>query len=270
MRLPLGKKALNKLSIVVTLLSAIVLLDRYIKSKESAEKFPVDLQNITEKHSDKFVWSEESGSWMIDTGWRGSGISARQSPRCIWPEECTSDRIIDQLLLDTKSTRTFYIHIQRDYSLPDGPVVFLSDNCLVNKCELTYDLNAADAVVFQNADVFREPQRERRQQVWIAYLLESPVNTFDKKLERRFRGKHVFNWTASYRTDSDIVTPYSKFVPFSPTAIINLPGQDKINSLIRRKRSKVAWLVSNCRASNNRLEVARALSRYIQVDIFGA
>lgn len=33
---------------------------------------------------------------------------------------------------------------------------------------------------------------------------------------------------------------------------------------------KVAWFVSNCSARNNRLQFAHELSKYIEVDIYGA
>lgn len=271
MRLPLCRRAPNRLPVLVTLLSAALIVYRYVRPRDEApESVPARLEDAVGRRNDEFIWSEKSQGWAIDNARQGKEANTRHEvPSCIWPEDCASDRIVDQLLMDAVSDKTFKIHIQKDYTLPEGPDVFASDKCLVNKCELTYDLDAADAIVFQNADVFREPPKERRsEQVWVAYLLESPVNTFDKRLERRWRGKYVFNWTASYRSDSDIVTPYSKFVPFS-FAGFDL-DKDRVDSLVRRKRSKVAWLVSNCRASNNRLEVARQLAQHIPVDIFGS
>jgi glycoprotein 3-alpha-L-fucosyltransferase len=42
-------------------------------------------------------------------------------------------------------------------------------------------------------------------QVWILYLQESPFHTFT------FEPKDVFNWTATYRRDSDIPIPYGRW-----------------------------------------------------------
>jgi len=42
--------------------------------------------------------------------------------------------------------------------------------------------------------------------VWILYLQESPFATFT------FEPKDVFNWTATYRRDSDIPIPYGRWV----------------------------------------------------------
>lgn len=35
-------------------------------------------------------------------------------------------------------------------------------------------------------------------------------------------------------------------------------------------RNRVAWFVSNCGAKNSRLEYARELAKYIDVDIYGS
>jgi hypothetical protein len=43
-------------------------------------------------------------------------------------------------------------------------------------------------------------------QVWVLYHLESPFHTFTVE------PKDVFNWTATYRPDSDIPTPYDLWV----------------------------------------------------------
>ena len=42
--------------------------------------------------------------------------------------------------------------------------------------------------------------------MWILYLQESPFLTYS------FEPKDVFNWTATYRRDSDIPIPYGRWV----------------------------------------------------------
>lgn len=107
--------------------------------------------------------------------------------------------------------------------------------------------------------------------------------------------KHVINWTATYRHDSDIVTPYEKFFHLSSPSLSpaeadapvtvgdrhdrsrEMDQQETLATAVRpaatavnRKANKVAWFVSNCGARNKRLEYARELGRYIDVDIFGS
>lgn len=211
---------------------------------------------------------------------------------CVLPDDCSDksndddDRILTQLRLTQQADKIFNI-FPPDFSFPEGQEIFFRDSCNINKCHITYNREEADLLVFPNSDVFVEPTARRREdQIWVAYFLESPLHTFDKKFKRLHRGHHIFNWTASYRSDSDIVTPYSKFVLYDnvSNSKIDLPNMinqaqaneyhdelypDRHKKLIQRKRNKVAWFASNCNAANNRLEYARELSKYIPVDIYG-
>lgn len=99
--------------------------------------------------------------------------------------------------------------------------------------------------------------------------------------------ENVINWTASYRADSTVVTPYAKFVPYAalPSTALKPP----VHPGSRRKQSKsgpstmpvrrnyaagkskmVAWFVSNCGALNARMEYVQELSEHVPVDIYGA
>lgn len=236
---------------------------------------------------EQFVWSELIDDWTLTSRL----ISINRTRHCLWPDdECQSasrDRIIDQLQIEQQSDKIYKILPHDLYSVPEGRDVFVEENCPVKGCQITHNQTEADVLIFQNSDVLNEPPRWRRkEQIWIAYLLESPTHTFDKRFKRKYRGNHEFNWTATYRTDSDIVTPYSKFVPyeehlgdyrllkeFSKTRkhqeeFFETTSEHQKN-LIRSKTGMVAWFASNCNAANNRLEYAHELSRFTQVDIFG-
>ena len=73
------------------------------------------------------------------------------------------------------------------------------------------------------------------------------------------------NWTGSYRTDSDIVAPYKKWLYYNE----NVKRKPVEKNWAEGKNKKVAWIVSNCKAQNNRMEYALELQKYIQVDIYG-
>ncbi|KAI1301777.1 Glycoprotein 3-alpha-L-fucosyltransferase A [Halotydeus destructor] len=193
----------------------------------------------------------------------------------LWPQDVADDdRIVNQLMYvpenyvasEVKRNKKIVLFFGRGgwnaQDLPMGQRRFLKDNCPVNTCELSMDLKeaaVADAIFFK--DKFQWPKHKRHpSQLWILFLLECPVNT------ATFANLHnVINWTATYRHDSDIVAPYEKFYsPFSE------PGHSLQVSDVKEKTKKVAWFVSNCAARNGRLEYARELSKYIQVDIYGA
>lgn len=244
-----------------------------------------------EANDQTFKWSNKLQDWTLKSAEDNQLEWSSANDHCIWPEDCRkNDRIVNQLRLDQQlSDKYFKVLPSRDFFHPRGQSSPFKQ-CLVNKCLITSDLDEADAIIFQNADVLVEPAKSRRSnQIWVAYLLESPENTFDKRFSRAYRGRHEFNWTATYRSDSDIVAPYSKFVPFDhrlqdylllssnesnlgSKQIINqnyLKASDTHKTLIKGKQNKVVWFASNCNSQNNRLEYARELSKYIQVDIYG-
>ncbi|XP_074600068.1 glycoprotein 3-alpha-L-fucosyltransferase A-like [Brevipalpus obovatus] len=228
-----------------------------------------------------FIWSSPVRPWFMTNGTlRPDSRNPIYSKLKLWPDgsnDSFSDRIVNQLMfiphnydpnILSELGRMKKILLNFDPSgwggppLPAGRTVFLQDQCPVNTCELTFnqrDSLIADAVLFK--DFFRNTRKRKlRNQVWILYLLECPLHTSP------FVGiTSAINWTATYRHDSDIVAPYEKFVPFSHPIKTEKP---KIN-YAEGKSKKVAWFVSNCVANNNRLEYAKQLRKYIQVDIYG-
>ena len=88
-------------------------------------------------------------------------------------------------------------------------VTLSHEGCPVSACHLTDDptfKDVAHARVFQNIPVASATKPSG--QIWVLWLLESPVNTFiinDLDMQ--------INWTATFRRDSTIVTPYAKYLP---------------------------------------------------------
>lgn len=96
--------------------------------------------------------------------------------------------------------------------LPPGRKRFVSDRCPVDACSLTASSRheaTADVRLLQGDAFFDADVRKPPKQVWVLWLLESPQNT------PHFRNAEgLINWTATYRSDSTIVTPYEKYVNF--------------------------------------------------------
>jgi glycoprotein 3-alpha-L-fucosyltransferase len=147
----------------------------------------------------------------------------------LWPEESpNNDRILNQLMYlpknyeQIKKSQTFKKILlcfgSRNFGAVNGQQKFLDDNCPVNTCTITVKKSEApvvDAIIFVNK--FERPKHNRDlNQVWILYMLESPLNT-------QWVSKYnydVINWTATYRLDSDIVTPYEKFVSYNNHSLV--------------------------------------------------
>ena len=99
---------------------------------------------------------------------------------------------------------------------------------------------------------------KRRDQIWIWLTDESPFNTFwgSNLTLGRFDG--VFNWSLSYRSDSDVPVPYGRVrdrlqrVPFN-----------------RTKSRLAAILISNGGGNSGRRGYLDKLSRLMPVDVWG-
>ena len=202
-----------------------------------------------------------------------------QQPPLVWPSlnHFADDRIVSQLTykpnviteLERESkkipVKTIVLYNgYKDWGVKPGQQTFLEQRCPVSACSLTDSRRhaaSADAIVFRQDPRF-PPNHRPPNQIWILYLLEAPNFTPDL---RRFNGH--FNWTATYRRDSDIVAPYEKFVPYDSHAVRHKTNPSR--NYAAGKTKKVAWFVSNCHASNQRLEYAKELGKYMEVDIFG-
>ncbi|XP_045174204.2 glycoprotein 3-alpha-L-fucosyltransferase A-like [Mercenaria mercenaria] len=204
--------------------------------------------------------------------------AVKENLELLWPsrEFYENDRITNQLnyrlgnesksnnKLSDKGVKLKKIYLDSGFGGKRlGRWVFLEDKCNINTCEITRDrkyTDTADALFFQSSSS-GTITRKSTQQIWMIFMLESPYHTAGLRSLR-----NVFNWTATYRHDSDIVAPYEKFVRYDEK--VKFLPQKK--SYAAGKTKKVAWFVSNCGARNERLQYARKLSKYIQVDIYGA
>ena len=116
-------------------------------------------------------------------------------------------------------------------------------------------------------------------QLFLEYLSSS---------EESFTG--FFNWTATYRDDSDIRVPYGWFeakdrplayppkwsdmnavwksIPFNKTKFIKaLPHTPESFRKLAERPKLVIWVASHCQTTSKREFYVKKLSRYIQVSI---
>ena len=143
------------------------------------------------------------------------------------------------------------------------------EHCLVNACAISTDRHDAATshlrLLYGETSLFLPSERVKPPgQIWMMYLLESPayVGEFHHV-------DNLINWTATFRWDSTIVTPYAKFVPFRRTTSTNARIPHILKNYAAGKTKMVAWFVSNCFSRNKRGEYVEELSRYLPVDVFG-
>ena len=135
-------------------------------------------------------------------------------------------------------------------------------------CWLTYnrnEFNKSHAVVFHGRDMpgVKELQelnsRKLSFQRWVFFIHESPIKTFLDLKALQF----MFNWTMTYRLDSDIFLPYFYFHPLKSEQSA-LP---EINYAERKDRF-MSWRVSNC-GSKIRNDMLKKLLEVVPIDIYG-
>uniref|UniRef100_A0A8C8VSR7 Fucosyltransferase n=1 Tax=Peromyscus maniculatus bairdii TaxID=230844 RepID=A0A8C8VSR7_PERMB len=98
-------------------------------------------------------------------------------------------------------------------------------------------------------------------QRWVWMNFESPSHS------PGLRGlpKNLFNWTLSYRADSDVFVPYGFLYPRNHPAD-QPPG---LGPPLARKRGLVAWVVSHWDERQARVRYYHQLSWHVSVDVFG-
>lgn len=156
---------------------------------------------------------------------------------------------------------------QLDFSLGLGDKIF--ENCIYKNCFATHNkeylpVEKFDAILFHGIEYQRElhgqPQKRNLEQVYIFSNQESPIHTpyFIKDYN------NFYNWTMTYRLDSDIIRPYGFFekrhTHYQPPTALEIQNRTK----------KIAWFVSNCNTHSSRERIVRTLNKYIPVEIYGS
>lgn len=146
------------------------------------------------------------------------------------------------------------------------------EHCSVHNCKLTYNhshFNDADAVFF-HLHLLKEPPtnliRKNFLQRWVWLSDESPFNTFmvskDKNIENY---NNLFNWSMTYRAESDVPVPYGRTVPFPETQFLTPSNLD----IFSKKNKSIAIMGSNCGGRNNRWSYVAKLQKYVNIDTYG-
>ncbi|XP_046640158.1 alpha-(1,3)-fucosyltransferase C-like [Daphnia pulicaria] len=188
--------------------------------------------------------------------------------------------------------------------MADEPLV--KAQCPIKSCLFTTDISLihkSDVIVLHFDTLKDFPLNRQSHQRYVFYHFESPINTaFDIMDNPRFRYDY-FNWTMTYRRDSDIFLRdyYGSLV--AKTSIHNdtraerynynlkyindslykdqtvitddMPGielsqrQFDLTALIKGKTKMITWFVGHCSTPIRREEYVHQLSQYVSIDVYG-
>jgi len=130
------------------------------------------------------------------------------------------------------------------------------------------DLHRADAVVFHlhfTRNPSELPARSRADQRWIFLTDESPFHTFLYGPQKLSNYDGLFNWSMSYRMDSDVPVPYGRTIRVSGN--FSTKHWDAITRDFASKTKLVAVMGSNCDGHNGRWPYIKALKSLLRDDL---
>ena len=170
---------------------------------------------------------------------------------------------------------TLHIHMNRSVGWDAGREYMRRTICPVYDCLYTSDTARyleADVLLFSQMDFHPEyhkfPPHRLPHQRYVFLNRESPLQPWISRVTRNTTfTRNFYNWTATYRPDSDIFTPYVFFYPDPQPSKVAKPSsvmKDKIKG-----KNYIAWFVSHCKTPSRREEYVKELQKYIPVDIYG-
>ncbi|XP_059139014.1 alpha-(1,3)-fucosyltransferase C-like [Physella acuta] len=146
-----------------------------------------------------------------------------------------------------------------------NPLRFCPDFPCVITTNKTFAEQSA-AMIFAGELLRTPPPKRRPDQVFIFNNHEPPNEQWwrDSVIKNdSFGWKDAFNWTMTYRMDSDVTSLYGiirrRFKPITRD----------YKSILAKKTRKAAVLISNCRTIGKRETYIEELQKYIPVDVYG-
>lgn len=139
-------------------------------------------------------------------------------------------------------------------------------NCFITEDKNLIPVDEYDAIMFfipTSTDHPKEtlPTKRNPHQRYIFVNSESPIRFHDSNAQYVYN--NFYNWTMTYRFDSDIVRRHGEIVKKNRN--YKMPTKEDVS----QKNGSVAWIVSNCNSANRREQIAKNLGKYIKVDVFG-
>ncbi|XP_033724772.1 alpha-(1,3)-fucosyltransferase C-like isoform X2 [Pecten maximus] len=146
------------------------------------------------------------------------------------------------------------------YNQPEWVIGKEFDGCQY-PCKMisgSVNFSSARFVIFHGPRLnSRKPPKKSPGQIWIMHGMESP-NHYHSDLSQ---WTHLFNWTFTYRRDSDVLSLYSGFEHTSLNTTTS--------AVWKTKDRLSAWMASNCRTPGKREQYIQLLRKSTDVHVYG-
>jgi alpha-1,3-fucosyltransferase len=152
-------------------------------------------------------------------------------------------------------------------------------DCVIFDNETSLPLEQYDAIILHMCLIWLSElpdfQRQAHQR-FIFFTAESPASISRSLPDISRMGKY-FNWTMSYRLNSDIRLLYGRIEPKSTAPktleetkkLIKATNVPSVKNFANKKTLLVAWMVSHCNTPGLRETYVRRLSKLIKIDVYG-
>ncbi|KAK3092706.1 hypothetical protein FSP39_006279 [Pinctada imbricata] len=120
-------------------------------------------------------------------------------------------------------------------------------------------LTKADAVLFEVESIYHLPMKPKTGQVWVYVDMESPAYMPNGVA----KWDNLFNWTMTYRRDSDIQTFYGSVWPKEQN------NREKMEDFSKNKTQRMLWMVGHCETPGKREDYVKELQKFMGVDTVG-
>jgi len=168
----------------------------------------------------------------------------------------------------------------KEYDFGFGREPFYTNLCPETRCVTTANRSAMpheqfSAILFHqrslNWDDVPDKKKRREEQRYIHWIMESAQYLYmDIHSMNGF-----FNWTMTYRKDSDFYRPYGRIIQTAAHPV-GEELEEYIEQFGRRHRSlaagktkQAAWFVSHCATQARREMYVKKIQRHMQVDVYG-
>ena len=145
------------------------------------------------------------------------------------------------------------------------PFSSLNFVCECQNCKVTFNtthIGNSDLVIFHHSELpIQAPSHKTSSQIGVFASWESVFLTNKQYQQSTWINK--FDWTTSYRRDSEGYAPYGEIIPRK------ILEPKNYSSIFARKSKSVAWVVSHCKVNSKRMAYVKKMSKYIDIDIYG-
>lgn len=231
-------------------------------------------QSLTKRHPPSQHWpSKDSGQRVVEDAVEAPSPEIEREVGGIAPAQPAYDApVTSSHESDSFKKILFWNDAYGDpgFFFGQGHEPFVRAGCPVNSCYATHNRSLfppedVDALIWHlRANDKSLPRKRSPHTYYIFWMIESALYTFEDV--NVFNG--VFNWTFTYRMDSDFPRPYGK-VERTPIKSSDAAALRGIN-YAEGKTKMAVWFVSNCNTVSEREILVRTLQRWVKVDVYGS